>query len=125
MHRFISPLACLLLLAGVACSDDEPVTQQQAPTCSPACKACQTCDTSGATPVCVDNCAAGTSCQNNKCTAPAAIQCSPACKACETCDTSGTSPVCKSMCGTGLTCTNGACVKAADPCGNLCLSCQR
>jgi octaheme c-type cytochrome (tetrathionate reductase family) len=106
MKRLVLPLAGLFLLAA-ACSDDDNPTP---PTCDPACGGCQTCDTSGATPVCVDVCSAGMTCQNAKCVAPAESKCDPACGPCQQCDTSGATPTCVDVCATGTSCQNNQCV---------------
>jgi len=85
------------------------------------------CDTSGATPVCVENCGADLLCQDAMCVAQPAVQCEPNCGDCQMCDTSGDDPKCVDNCGAGLMCKAGACIAPPidDPCGGNCASCQR
>lgn len=106
-------------------------------TCEPACGPCQACNSMGATPVCVDLCGAGTTCnattkhceplrceptcgpgtacQDGTCVPVQAVTCSPACGPCETCNTAGATPVCQTTCGVGSACdtTRNVCISVA------------
>jgi hypothetical protein len=85
------------------------------PTCTPACKAPQTCvngkcvaPSGGCTPACK----APQTCVNGKCVTPPPAGCKPACKAPQTC-VNGQCVTPANKCGTGPACTNGnACSKA-------------
>jgi octaheme c-type cytochrome (tetrathionate reductase family) len=103
---------------GMTCEDGTCMAPEVA-TCDPACGQCQSCDTSGATPVCVDNCAAGLVCNDGACEVPV---CEPTCGVCEKCDTSGSTPACVDLCDPGLECANGLCV--APTCDPTCGPCE-
>ena len=69
MRRLVTvTVLCLAapLLALTGCGDDD---DNNTPSCEPACGPCQTCDTSGDAPACVDNCAGDLECQDGVCTA--------------------------------------------------------
>ena len=127
-RRLLSAFAfasALAFLGAAGCSDDDNKTPTP-PTCDPVCGSCQTCDTSGATPICVDNCAVGTTCQNEKCEAPAVVECSPACGSCQMCDTAGATPTCVDLCASGTSCENGKCVPPqVASCSPACGPCQQ
>lgn len=123
--------------AGMAC-ENGTCRAVTAITCSPACGPCDTCDSTGATPVCVSlcgagttcnasnrrceplrcepACGAGTACQNGQCVPVQAVGCSPACGPCQTCNTLGATPVCQDTCGAGSACdaTRNVCVSTAE-----------
>ncbi len=121
-----------LVVALVACDDDDSTTYVYvdaggAAGCAPACsaEACEICDESGAAPVCVGTCGAGTTCQAGACVADAPATCEPACGDCQACDTTGAAPVCVDLCGAGAACVEGACVgESPAACEPACGDCQ-
>lgn len=81
-------------------------------TCSPACSATQACDTSGATPTCVDKCTHG-SCGTGK-------VCNTTSGACETSKACSSSNAQPDTCSYGQSCSGTACADTAKAtCGNF------
>ncbi|MCK5797997.1 MAG: hypothetical protein KAI47_12465, partial [Deltaproteobacteria bacterium] len=123
MKRLFFPFVGVFALLAIGCSDD--TAPPEAPKCDPACGSCQSCDTTGIKPTCVNNCAGGLDCQDEQCVAPAAVECKPACAACQMCDTAGATPTCVDICDTGLTCESGKCVApAVAQCDPVCGDCE-
>ncbi len=129
MRRSVTAIVLGLAVAlwGLAgCGDDDDNSNTNtAPTCDPACGECQSCDTSAATPVCVDNCASDLECQDGQCVAPADVACDPACGACQMCDTTDAAAVCVGYCAEGTTCQDSQCVApVVVECDPVCGDCQ-
>jgi octaheme c-type cytochrome (tetrathionate reductase family) len=119
-------VAGLLSLSLSACGG---TSEEEAPkaACDPVCdaNACQVCDTSGDTPLCVSTCGEGLLCQDGECVIPEDAQCD-ACDPCQYCDTSLDPAACVDFCADGTTCneTTNACDPVTPSCDPACDGCS-
>ena len=125
-RRTLWLVAGLLSLSLSACSDDSGGEAPKA-ACDPVCdaNACQVCDTSGDTPLCVSTCGGDLICQDGECVIPEDAQCD-ACDPCQYCDTSLDPAACVDSCGEGTTCdeATNACEPDMVTCDPPCEGCS-